>query len=377
MRILIINSEYPPIGGGAGNASANLASELVLSGQEVTVLTAHFNDLPYNMVENGVRIRRLMTLRRKQDRSGAVEQSVFLLVGSLGALSLLRRWRPDVIVAFFGVPCGAIAWITKLFAGIPYLVSLRGGDVPGFRPYDFAVYHRLVSPLLHLVWRQAGAVVANSHGLCEMARSFDNRVDTQVIPNGVDIHRFSVPQDRDWRTPRLLFVGRLVYQKGLDILVQALGNLKDLPWTLRLVGDGPHRPVLEDLAHELGIAERIEFTGWLGSDAISDQYQACNMFVFPSRHEGMPNAVLEAMACGLPVIASHIAGNEELVVPGVTGFLVAPEDPRALGEALGSLLPDASQWKQMGLAARRRVEEYYTWDRVASGYLSLLQEMIG
>lgn len=376
MRILIINSEYPPIGGGAGNASSNLAKELAGLNQDVTVLTAHFGDLPFDTVEYGVRILRIKSLRRKQDRSGAVEQIIFMLAGCFGALSLLQKWRPDVILAFFGVPGGAAAWLVNIFKGIPYLVSLRGGDVPGFRPYDFAIYHRLLGPLLHQVWRRAGAVVANSQGLRKLAQTFDDRVELRMIPNGVDIGRYGVNGKREWEPPQMLWAGRLVYQKGLDVLVEALGGLNDIPWTLTLVGDGPHRLTLENLAEEKDIADRLDFKGWLERDVLNEQYGKTNLFVFPSRHEGMPNAVLEAMACGLPVIASQIAGNEELVIPGDTGLLVPPEDHLALREALKSLLTDAGRREQMGMAARQRVEDHYTWDQVAKQYLTLLQEMV-
>ena len=127
MRILIINSEFPPIGGGAGNASANLASAFNALGQDVTVLTAHYGDLPSDSIEYGSRILRIKSMRRRKDRSGALEQGIFMLTGSAGIYSLQQTWCPDAIVAFFGVPSGAIAWLTKKFTKIPYLVSLRGG----------------------------------------------------------------------------------------------------------------------------------------------------------------------------------------------------------------------------------------------------------
>jgi len=298
MRILIINSEYPPVGGGAGNASEHLAKKFAELNQEVTVLTTNFNQLPVDAIDNGVRIRRIRAIRRNQFRSGAAEQSVFMLVGSLGTYSLIRESRPDIILAFFGVPSGAIAWLTKWKSGIPYVVSLRGGDVPGFRPYDFAVYHRLISPLLRRVWQKAGAVVANSHGLGKMAENFNDQVRIKIIPNGVDVHRFTLPSARDWDKSQMLFVGRLVYQKGLDILVRALSELKSEPWKLKLIGEGPHRPLLEKLANERGIGNRIEFVGWLSGESLVQQYRDANIFVFPSRHEGMPNAVLEQRRIG-------------------------------------------------------------------------------
>ena len=109
MRILIINSEFPPLGGGAGNASANLAQRFAAGGQEVTVLTSGFASLPRDSEQDGYRIIRLPTLRRKADRSGALEQAIFILSGALGAVRLLRHWKPEVMLAFFGAPAGVVS----------------------------------------------------------------------------------------------------------------------------------------------------------------------------------------------------------------------------------------------------------------------------
>ncbi len=372
MRILIINSEYPPIGGGAGNASANIARELVTLGQEVIVLTAHFGDLPRQTEQDGIQIVRIKALRRRLDRSSALEQIIFMLASSVYTLRGLSRWRPDVIIAFFGVPSGAAAWGANIFSGVPYFVSLRGGDVPGFRPYDFAFYHKLVAPMLRLIWRRSSGLVANSAGLKELAQAFDSNVPISIIPNGVDLQRY-YPSERDWHPVRMLFVGRLVYQKGVDILLAALEGLKSHPWELFLVGDGPERETLQSMVQEYDLTERVHFKCWLDGDALSEQLQQANLFVFPSRHEGMPNAVLEAMACGLPVIASRIAGNEELVRDGENGLLVPPENPDALRNALVELMENPALRQQMGTASRQRVEANYSWSQIASDYLALIK----
>ncbi len=370
MRILIINSEYPPIGGGAGNASANLASQLAALGQEVTVLTAHFADLPAEEQQGGVRLLRIRAMRRRRERSNAVEQIAFMLSSTLKTLRLLRSWRPDVILAFFGIPSGLAAWAACRVAGVPYLVSLRGGDVPGFRPYDFALYHRLAAPLIRVIWRQAAHVVANSAGLKALAQAFDPVVDIPVIPNGVDLQRYQ-PARRVWEPAHLLLVGRLVHQKGVDLLLKALAGLEEQRWSLTLVGDGPQRPELQAFVEAHCLQERVRFASWLEGEALVQAYQQANLFVFPSRHEGMPNAVLEAMSAGLPVIASRIAGNEELVVDGETGLLVPPEDANALRQALETLLGDAELRQRMGVAGRARVEERFSWRRSAEAYLAL------
>ena len=229
MRILILNPEYPPIGGGASNASAYIARHLVALGAEVTLLTARFSDLPHEEEQAGVRIIRAPAIRKAEDRSGALEQLTFVVGGLWTAFGLMRTWKPDAILAFFGVPSGMIARPLRFFFAIPYVVSLRGGDVPGFRPYDFAVYHKLIGPVVRLIWRQAADVVANSEGLRQLGAAFDNKAPIQIIPNGVDGEQYPL-RDGEWQPPRLLAVGRVVYQKGIDVTLQALGQLQDLDW---------------------------------------------------------------------------------------------------------------------------------------------------
>jgi glycosyltransferase involved in cell wall biosynthesis len=375
MRILLMNSEYPPVGGGAGNACANIARELAALGQDVCVLTTAYDTLPNDETVDGVRVVRVRALRHRADRSGAFEQGVFILVALIGLVRLFSRWKPNVILAFFGVPAGAVAMIAKMLYKIPYVVSLRGGDVPGFRPYDFGLYHKLVAPLLRRVWKNAAAIVANSTGLRTLAMQFEHRFPISIIPNGVNVNRFSVPVDRSWDFPRLLFVGRLVHQKGLDLLFPALGKLTDLPWELTVIGDGPQRVLLEELATRLAIADCVHFAGWQRGSDLECHYRESNLFILPSRHEGMPNVVLEAMASGLPVLATRIAGSEELVLPGQTGELVAPESESALEEALRPLLMDASLRQRLGAAGRQRVVEEFTWASVARQYLNLLQSL--
>ncbi len=375
MKILIINSEYPPVGGGAGNATANIARLLVQMGSEVRVLTSKYDSLPGEELCNGVRVFRGPTIRRHADRSSAMEQVSFIIGASSRSLALLREFKPDVTLAFFGLPSGAIAWLLKRFARIPYVVSLRGGDVPGFRPYDFWLYHKIAVPWLRTIWHGATGVVANSQGLYALATAFDSRTAISIVPNGVDSQEFPNPP-REWSPPRLLSVGRVVYQKGYDIAVRALAGLRDLEWEWYIAGDGPHLPTVRRLLDEYEMHDRVHFLGWQSAEQVKNEYAAANLFLHPSRHEGMPNAILEAMSSGLPVIASRIAGNEELILDGETGLLFPVEDAEALRGALSELLTQAKRRELMGLAARRRIEESFGWRRVAEQYQSILEKAI-
>jgi glycosyltransferase involved in cell wall biosynthesis len=374
MRILILNSEYPPIGGGAGNASAQIADQFEKMGHIVAIVTSRFGSLPYQEGHNGVTIYRIPGLRRRQDRSNPLEQVIFILSASFWTLRWIPLFQPHATLAFFGVPSGPVAWLIKKLYKVPYIISLRGGDVPGFRPYDFRVYHNLMAPFLRLIWKNAAAVVANSKGLRQMAQAFDSSFAIPIIPNGIDLETYKIA-DRDWSFPRLLSAGRIVHQKGLDLAMRALGGLKDSNWEWRIAGDGPQMDVLKSLAKELGIEERVIFLGWQSREQLMKCYQGANVFLFPSRHEGMPNALLEAMASGLPVIASCIAGNEELVVDGKTGYLVRSEDIEFLQEALKKLLRDPALREQMGMASRQYVEANYSWESTAQQYALLLEKV--
>ncbi len=375
MRILCVNYEYPPLGGGAGNATANIAREMVGLGEEVMVLTSAFKGLPKREERDGYVVRRIPTLRAHKDHCRPFEMATFMLSSCLAVPRAARAFKADAVVAFFGLPCGPAAWLAKKRLGIPYIVSLRGGDVPGFQPYDLKNYHRLTAPLIHFLWRGASHVVANSQGLRNLALSTSGGVPVSIIPNGVDARLFSPLEIRPDGPVRLLFVGRVVRQKGLDVLFDALAGLDaSLAWTLAVVGDGPARVELAARANRLGLMEKIRFLGWQGREAMPGLYREADIFVFPSRDEGMPNAVLEAMASGLPVVATRISGNEELVRHDETGLLVPPEDTAALGQALARLLSRTEDRAAMGEGARRLAETEYSWKSVARRYLDLCKE---
>lgn len=374
MQILIINSEYPPIGGGAGNASANIARCLVSLGHGVTVITAHFTGQPSLEVCDGVTIYRIFGLRRRQDRSTAFEQLIFIASASLRTFSLIPQLNPNATLAFFGMPSGAVAWLLKKIYRIPYIVSLRGGDVPGFRPYDFKTFHKLIGPFLRVIWHQADAVIANSNGLRDLAIAFDSSIEIPIIPNGVDGSHYK-NDSREWSSARLFSVGRIVYQKGLDLGLRALAQLKDLSWEWHIAGDGPQIDSLKALAQELDISDRVTFLGWQSREELTQWYHHSNLFLFPSRHEGMPNAVLEAMSSGLPVVATRIAGSEELVLDGVTGLLVNAEDADSLRDGLSRLIVEEKMRIQMGQASRNRVEKEYSWENVARQYSDYFEKI--
>lgn len=375
LKVLILNSEYPPVGGGAGTATYNLARFMASRGLSIKVCTCRYGHLPNRETKDGFEIIRVPSKRERADRTNPGEQISFIFSSFTYCLKNFKLWKPDIVWAFFGFPSGFTALAVRILFGIPYIVSLRGGDVPGFRPYDFRKFHRIGAPFIRLVWNHAAAVVANSEGLKKLALDFHKKVPIAVIPNGIDLEYFK-PCQRDGKIPQLLFTGRVVYQKGLDLLISALGGLKEMDWELSIIGDGSYKNQLHHLVDEQKMTSRVHFHGWCKQEQLLPVLAQAHIFVNPSRHEGMPNAVLEAMACGLPIVATRIAGNEDLVIDGKNGFLVASENVGELRTALQTLLTNKSLRLQMGNNSRELVEKKFSWNHSGEAYQAMLQKII-
>lgn len=194
---------------------------------------------------------------------------------------------------------------------------------------------------------------------------------TRLIPNGVDIERFhpaSTSTLSEERSRTVVCVSKLRWEKGIDVLLQAWGLVhKEIPEAhLILVGSGPTEPQLRQLAEALGITDSIEFAG-LQSD-VPAQFRRSSIATLPSRWEGMPNALLEAMACGMACVATRVSGSEDLIQSGVNGLLVEPDDYEAMAESLLTLLRNPELAQHYGQAARTTVEQHYTLEQVIDMY---------
>ncbi|MEA2715123.1 MAG: glycogen synthase [Candidatus Parcubacteria bacterium] len=380
MKIIILNYEFPPLGGGAGNASANISKELARLGHRVTVVTTWFKDLPGKENVDGYTVIRLHSRRHKRDRSNVAEMFHYVLLAARECARILNDDPHDRLISFFALPTGLCAWYLKRKFNIPYILSLRGGDVPGFLPKSLWLYHALSLPLVRPVWKNAKYIVANSRGLKTLAERTARRLGRQVImiPNGVDAQIFSPAEhsagnDAEKDFP-ILFAGRLTEQKGATYLLKALAEIKhaDRPAfrSIRcsVIGDGPLRAMLLHEARSLGIAEHVEFLGWVDRRSLPELYRRHAVFVLPSFEEGMPNVMLEAMASGLAVVATDIPGNNELIRNGVSGVLV--KKTADLPQAILEIYHHRERIRKYGEAARQSAIKR-GWAEIARQYANL------
>ena len=375
MRVLLINYEYPPVGGGAGNATACIARALAELGHSPIVLTAAYGSEPAKILVDGVNVVRVRAWRTHPDRSSLLEMAGYVAAAAIALPRVLRTERPDAAIVFFSMPCGPLGLLARWRAGIPYLVSLRGGDVPGTES-RLGLMYSLLAPARRLVMRKAAAVIANSSGLKSLSEAADP-IKVEVIPNGVDADFYRPAAERGDRPFTFLFVGRFQQQKNLSFLLQAVAASRrepGIPFRLTIVGDGPARVDLQQQCTASGLDDIVTWHGWCSKEQLLLQYQAADCLVNPSLYEGMPNTVLEAMACGLAVLASNVPGNDAVVLPGETGLLFGLGDVSEFVGAMRSLLADAALTRNMGDAARRWVSRDFSWQSVARQYLGVLEE---
>ena len=329
-----------------------------------------------------MRITRLDVRRKRADECTPLELLSVMLKSMPAAVREVERDRPDVICVFFGVPGGPGAWWARRRRGVPYVLALRGSDVPRPELAKHQFLHHFTKPVLRRVYRAAAGIVSVSDGLRQAALAVEPGVEIEVIPNGIDTEWFTAaaPKPDSFDRTELLFVGRLRDFKGVQHIIRAMPDIAGRlgkPVRLTVAGDGPYRPDLERLAAETVRApSQVHFAGWMEREPLRAAYETAHLFVLPSLVEGHPNVVLEGMAMGLPCIATDAPGIREAVSHGRDGLLTPPESPSAIAEAVISLMSDASRRREMSRAAREKAESM-SWDRIAQRYESALARACG
>lgn len=362
--------------------------EAMPSGIAVTIITPASTRVGSPLTRKGVRIIPVryapQALQRLAHEPGglpvALRQSPILytilplLIGHLVWKTLQSCHFARLLHANWAVN-GCIAGIVGGLTGRPVLTSLRGEDVSRARV-------RLGARLtLMVALRFSRRIVAVSHDMAlwlretfPWAASRISVIENGVAPAFLDIGAARRP--RADPIPLIVSVGSLIPRKGHWVLIAALARCVDLAWHLRFVGDGPCQASLADQAKSLGIAERVDFVGAQAPESIATHLAEASVFAFPSIAEGRPNALLEAMAAGLPIVASEIDGVTELMTTRVTGLLTPPHDDEALAAALRTLLTDATEASRLGVAAHAHIEALgLTWPAAAQRYSDLYRAL--
>lgn len=363
-RFLFAIDIFRPVICGPGMQVETIAQRLVRRGHQATVLTERRDpSWPVEEWSNGVRILRIPYPRVR--RLGAA----ILFSRLAGKLVSLRRDYDVIhvqIVKYFAFVCTVVGEAL----GKPVYLKFSGWEELDRGVLNPAMLRRPVIRLLRQGTRRAHGFVCISSRIREAAlRAGYDEARLIELANGVDTDRFAPASDpRESRRdlglgegPVAVFTGRLVPEKGLDVLIEAWQRaLPGLPRAARLVivGEGAEEPRLRGMVDRNGLGDSVRFAGFV---ADPERYlRAADLYVLPSLVEGLPNSLLEAMAVGLPSIVTRVGGNEDAVVDGACGRVVPARDAGALADALADLVNDPSRRRRWGAAARERVLERFS-----------------
>jgi glycosyltransferase involved in cell wall biosynthesis len=320
----------------------------------------------------------------REIRNGVeIDHPRYLLVPKIGvsvapallyaaSLAFLRN-RPidfDLIDAHYFYPDGVAAILLGRALKKPVVITARGTDINLLPKYG------LPRRQIRFAARQAAALVAVSQALKDALVALGVPAErVTVLRNGVDLELFR-PGDRDAIRARLqvrgrtlLSVGHLIERKGHDVTISALTQLRD--YTLLIGGEGPERTKLEELANRLGVRDRVKFLGFVPHENLPDYYAAADALVLASSREGWPNVLLEAMACGTPVVASAVWGNPEVVSDRAAGVLMQSRTPQDLADAVNLLFQNLP-----ARAATRAFAEAHSWEATSAGQMRLFEQIL-
>lgn len=339
----------------------------------MTLITSQYRDLPKREQVEGALVIRIPAIRRYKDFCSQWELVIFGLSALVYSWFFTRRHQVDFIQAYFAVPAGWVAWMLKMMRGIPYAVYFGGSDLPGSNPSRYKRIYPLITPLLRAIWQRAKFRTVCSEELARLGKIADPKSEFLVIPNGVEWDRFKPLERPRNEKVTILFIGRLIPRKGFERVIRALPEVQNKAhqaFEVEVVGSGEHRQKLDDIAQELGVAEKIRYVGTVPYDQLEKSYQQADIFVLTSLSEGMPSVILEAMGCGLPVVASDVGGNNELVRDGWNGYLIRGDDSSKLAKDLVQLIDNEVLRRQMGGRSREMAKQY-NWEEIMRRYNEL------
>lgn len=383
MKLALITRRYPPLIGGAEKLLSYLAAALAAEGADVTVLTARAEGLaatepvvrPAPAAEghgDGKESGRLRVVR--------LPTSPLRFVGTWLYMRNLARWLAanPVDLAYVSMlkhdAFVAVGQGRRL--GFPVVLRPEGAGATGDLAWQaWGRFGRAIGRRC----KQADAVVSISREITlELLSAGYEATRIHALPNGVPVPARPWSIRPGWSaSPRAVYVGRLAPEKGLDTLIDAWPAVRaEHPQArLVLVGEGPERPALQARVERLGLGDAVELAGY--AEDPSGRLREADLFVLPSREEGMSIALLEAMALGIPLVATAIPGNRQLVQDGAHGRLVPPDNPQALARALGDQWADFDRAVAQGQAARSRVDAEFSIAAVARKHMDLFRDLLG
>jgi glycosyltransferase involved in cell wall biosynthesis len=382
MRILVINYEYPPIGGGGGFVTRDIIEEIAAQGHNVTVITSHYKKLAKQERLNGVNIIRVPVIfRNKLEVANMPSMFCYLPASIFHGFFKFNPNTFDVINTHFAVPSGPAGYVLSKVFKRPNVLSIHGGDIfdpsKSSSPHNTPIFSNVVTTML----KSADRVVAQSTDTKRNAYTYYkiNR-PIEVIPLGIKKPVFNRKRRSDFglRDEEIIFstIGRLVKRKNIDDICSVLSHLKDdYSFKFLIIGDGPEREHLENLKVKLNLDDHVHFLGNVNDEEKFQILDLSDFYLSTALHEGFGLVFLEAMECGLPVVCYNRGGQNDFLISGKTGYLVELGDKDKFRSRIVELINNAKLKARMREYNRRLIQNYYI-STCAEKYIALFDDVI-
>jgi glycosyltransferase involved in cell wall biosynthesis len=360
MKILFLNYEFPPIGGGASPVSLEIARGFVRKGHEVDVITMGYKALPAFENRDGIKIFRVKCLRSKKEICHPWEQLTYIFSARNFLKKHLKTHCYDICHCHFIIPTGWLAlWVKKNY-GIDYVLTSHGSDVLGHNSRFKLLYPILKRPWLKIVAASIRHTAPSDYMIKKIHEIYPSD-KYLIIPNGVDLNFFK-PLKKE---KIILIVARLFINKGVQDVLEAIAMINIPGWQVQIAGEGPYRSFLESRAHELQLDDRVQFLGWVdhSSPIMKALYGKASIFISASYFESFGLTVVEAASAGCYALLSDIGGHRYIINDDKQFF--PPGDSTYLAKRI-----------QKAIKMNKRVNEIelkrFAWKSVIEQYIRAL-----